>query len=382
MTRREKVLAMCVGGTLGGLALYGLVSWIVLGPFETVRKQIGDEQTRQQRLNLALKQLDRVEREWQALTVRTFSADPKEAERRFREDMHQLLERHGLHDPKVSPGSPIKYKDGSVGVPLTINATGTLNKIVGFLCDFYRRDYLARLDKVRITADQSVVSNVNSTRGRAGNVRQGRPQGGPPGRASVEQGPDGPDLKVNISAVTLVLPKVEKIPHIVLPDPPPELETGRNLRPLAEYNYIFEKNLFLPYQEKPKAVVTESQPVAPKVADAGPPSPPPPPPPPVRPGADQLFVRGSTRLNGEETAYVFDEREKAKPPTLYKVDQPIDDGKLIMIVPEGLVVRVEKPGGGQTDYFYPLGKSFKEREEINPEEYPEIIAALKREALL
>jgi hypothetical protein len=380
MTRREKVLAMCVGGALGGLALYGLVNWMVVRPFKAAHKEIDDERKRQQRLTLALKQLDHVEKDWQELTKRTFSVDAKEAERGFREDMHQLLERHGLRDPKVSPGSPIKYKDGSVGVPLTINATGTLNKIVGFLCDFYRREYLARLDKVRITADQSVVSNVNTTRGRAAGVRQGRATGGPPGRTSNELGPDGPELKVNISAVTLVLPPVDKIPHLVMPEIV-ELENGRNLRPLSEYSYIYDKNLFLPYQEKPKVVV-DATPVATKPVDPGPPPPPPPPPPPVRPGADQLFVRGLMKLNGEETVYVYDERKKAEPPTLYKVDQPIDDGTLIEILPEGLVVRVEKPGGGHTDYFYPLGKSFKDRQEVNPDDHPFINAVLKRDALL
>ena len=380
MTRREKVLAMCVGGTLGGLVMVMLVRWVVVSPFQAVKDEIAGEQARQQRLTKALRQLDRVEMDWQTLTARTFATDAKEAERRFREDMHQLLERHGLHDPKLSPGAPIKYKDGSMGVPLTINATGTLNKIVGFLCDFYRRGYLARLDKVRITADQNVISNINSPRARGGGVRQGRPHGGPAGRAAAEIGPEGPELKINISAVTLVLPQVGRIPHQVLAEVV-EDPSGRLLRELGEYHYIFDKNLFLPYQPKavaaPVTPTTTSAPVEPpKVVT----------PPPVvvdpRPGVDQLFVRGSTRLNGEETVYVYDEKQKADPPKLFHVDDAFDDGKLIMILPQGLVVRVEKAGTPRADYFYPLGKSFRDREDVTPETHPDIIRELEQEGLV
>jgi hypothetical protein len=42
-------------------------------------------------------------------------------------------------------------------------------------------------------------------------------------------------------------------------------------------------------------------------------------------------------------------------------------------------VRVEPPGQPAKEYFYPLGKSFAEREEVRDDAHPDIVAALRRE---
>ena len=380
MTRRERVLGFCVGGTLGGLALVMVVQWAVLEPFKAVKNQITLEQARHQRLTLKLKEYNHVEADWKGYTARTFSIDPGEAEQRFRFNMHRLLERHGLRDPKVSPGSPAKYKDGSVGVPLNINATGTLNQIVGFLCDFYRFESLARIDNVRITADQSVIGNYNSARGRAaaGPPRPGRPGQPVSNPRAGDSGPNGPDLKVSISAVTLVLPKLKGIDHPVLPEPPEELATGRLQREREEYNDIFEKNPFKPY-EPPITVVKATENPTPTPTPVTPT--PVTPPPPSRPGAEQKFVRATDSFDGEGLALVYDERDRAKKPTTYRAGDTIDDenGKVLIVLPEGIVVQITQPDGSVVDYLYPLGKSYKDREVLDPEEWPEIGAALAQQ---
>ncbi len=377
MTRREKVLAMCLGGTLSGVAFFTLVNWAVIGPFKSVKQQIAAERERQRNLNEQLKRLTQVEREWQEKwTARTLAADPKEAQRRFREDMHRLLARHGLREPKVSPGTFVKYKNGSVGVPLTVSATGTLKEVLGYLCDFYRRDYLARLDKVRITADQSIVGEVNLPR-RRGLVRSTRAPALTKREASI--GPDGPELKLTVSAITLVLPKLPGLEHPVMQEIT-ELEDGRLLRKREEYNLILDKNLFMPYQEKP-AAVAQDQPVTQPSRPAVPATRPLPPPVDPRPGADQQFVRGTVSLDGEQVAYVVDERQRDQPPRQYHLDEPIDDGTLILIHPQGLVVRVRQPDGRTVDYVYPLGASFRDREELDCEAHPEICEAMQREII-
>lgn len=365
MTRREKVLAICVGGALGGLALAMIVRWTVVEPYKAIQKQITDEQKRQKDLRAELRNLQPVDAKWEELTSRTFSADPQEAQRRFREDMHMLLERHGLKSAKVSPGAFVRYKDESTGVPLTISASGSLKAIVGFLCDFYRRDYLARLDKVRISAEQAVIADVNSTRGRGGGARPGR---GGAARREAATGPDGPELKLNVSAVALVLPQLPMMGHPVLPDEIPERERGRLAEDLPAYKTIFERSLFVPYTPRVAAPPPAETTKPAHVAEV------PPPPEPPKPDPDaQKYVCGTTRLNGELIAYVLDEARRDQRPSEYRLDQPIHDGTLLLVVPEGIVVRANGK-----DYFYPLGKKFAEREVLDADAHPEVWEAFQR----
>ncbi len=372
MTRREKVLAWCVGGGLGGLALVYMVNWAVLRPFQNVRDQIKEEHRRSRSLRTAFQQVENIEDEWKKLGARTLADDPQDSQRRFQEDMQKLLALHGLRDTKVAPGAFVTYKDGSHGVPLTIGAAGTLKEILGFLCDFYGRDYLARLDKVRITADQGVLGDVNTSRPRAGGSRPGRSPA-PGSRREQQFGPDGPVLKLNVSAVTLVLPKLRGF------DGPAETEIieltggGRLQRERAAYNAILDRNPFMPYQEK--ALVVAPPPTQPTHEQA-PVTPTAPPVVDPRVGADQKFVRVTTCLDGEPTAYVYDEQRRDQPPDKFFLDDRIDDGRLLLILPRGLVVRV-----GTQDYFYPLGKSFKDREELDPDAQPEIWEALRQETV-
>jgi hypothetical protein len=384
MTRREKVLGFGVAGTLGGLALVMLVRWFVLEPFTTVRKDIADETQRARRLRASLEQLDRVEEKWYGLTKRTFSEDPKEAQQRFREDLQQLLvEQHGMTQAKISPGTFVRYKDGSIGVPLTINATGTLNQIVGFLCDFYRRDYLARLDKVRIQADMNVINNANTTpRERPTPPKSGRSKNPPAAPvtaagAGANIGPDGPELKLNISAVALVLPRMKEMEHPIMDAASAELEHGRLLRDLSDYNLVFTINPFMPYR-KEETIVKGPDPVSVPTTQRNP-DPPPPPPPPLPPvGRDQQIVVCTSALNGQPLTYVLDKRNTETPVKKYFLDDVIDDGTLLLILPRGLVVAARQPDGRDRNFFYPLGRSFSDREEVNPDSHPEVEDALEK----
>jgi hypothetical protein len=370
MTRREKILALCVGGTLGGLALVTLVRWSVLSPFQSVRDQIAEEHRRSKNLRTTLQQVENVEEEWQTLTAQTLADDCQEAQRRFHEDMQHLLNLHGLREAKISPGGFKAYKDGSRGVPLTINGAGTLKEIVGFLCDFYCRDYLARLDRVRITADQAVLGDVNTNRPRAGGMRPGRTPP-PSSRREPTFGPDGPALKVSISAITLVLPKLPGLKHPVA-EKIIELPGGRLQRERAAYNAILDRNPFMPHQEKQVVVTptTQSRQETATVTPATQPAVDP------RAGAEQKLVKATTCLDGEPVAYVYDAQQRDQPPEKFYVDGQIDDGRLVLIHPRGLVVRV-----GVQDYFYPLGKSFRDREELSPDDHPDVWEALRHESL-
>ena len=386
MTRRERTLALCVAGALGAFGLYKAGRLVLWAPVEAQRAGLVREQARAVRLQNRLKEFERAELEWQTLTRRTLSTDPTDAQRRFREDIQELLEVHGLRNPKVTPGNFAKRKNEFVDVPLTITASGTLKEIVGFLTDFYRRDYLARLDKVTLAADQSVVGNVNNPRRRPGGTRRGRNSGADAAAPAAEvppaeplYGPEGPLLRVNITAVTLVLPVIKGVPHPVMETIGPTADAGPLGHELAAYNQIVDRNLFKPW-EAPRPVAPPPPPTTDVAVGPQPPPPPPTPPPAnLRPNADKYKLVATTSLRGERMACVLDEtvveRVEVK---RFRLDEPVDDGTLVLVHPSGIVVRTVE-GGHPTDFFYRLGTTFAERQQLDPVEHADVYEALEAE---
>ena len=379
MTRREKTLTGCVGLTLAGLALYWAVSRVLVDPFVSLREQIATEQTRTKELEKNRAQLQSVDQEWQALTARTLSSDPKEAQFRFREVIHELLQQHGLvddpntKDTKISPGAFSRDRNGFIEVPLTITTAGTLKEVVGFLCDFYRQDWVARVDKVNLAANQSLVTPGSAARGGKAPPRGGKAPARV-GPTTPAVGPDGPELTISITATALVLPKVGNIePHPTAD--PNDLAQGMLAHEVETYKLVFDKNLFKPYVPPAVVQAPPTQPTTAAVATA-PPPPPPPPPPDPRPDANKTFFVGTASLNGEPVAYVREEQTPDKLVKKYRVGDALDDGTLVLIEPHALVVRVKQPDGQQKDFFYPLRQpnpaNFTEREDVKPEDHPEI----------
>lgn len=369
MNKRERIMALCVVGALGGLAAVKVIEWTVVQPFAEIRRDIATEQKRRTRLVKRHKALRDVEQRWVELVGRTLADNALDAQRIFREDMHSLLELHGLSHPKINNGTAKRDKNGLIQVPLRISAEGPLKSVMGFLMDFYRREYLARLDKVTVTADQNVIRDVNSPRRRS-NSRGRR------GGNDVDFGPEGPELRLNLTAVTLVLPKLKDQPHPVAEEVR-VADSGLLPRPLDEYERVIDVNLFEPYT--PPVVVRKPE---------RPPDPPPQRepdrPPPVDPRADarHKMLIATTSLDGNAMALVQDERKLAQPPEQYYEDDPIDDGRLLLIHPLGIVVRVEDEGD-MTDYFYPIAVAeparFTDREVLSPEAHPRIWGALEEE---
>ena len=397
MTGREKVMAICVGGTLAGLGLVWGVQRVVIDPLKNVSGEIRAAQAAQEKLAQRKLELTKVEKQWQALTGRTLAADPRQAQLLFQENIYDLLQRHGLAgDPttkqtKISPGSFATRKHSEfIEVPLTINTYGTLKQVVGFLCDFYRQDYIARLDKVLLTVSddkiiREAVGGQRTSSGRRTSRSSARGKGSARSTRSSESelGPDDPVLNVSIVATTLVLPEIKGVPHTLRDERPEELDNGRLRHELSTYDEVFAKNLFRPYQP-PKPVPVKEQPKEEPVVAATEPERETEPEPvqPVeipRPNAENLYVRLSGTLNNEPIAYVYDETDLAAAPMTYQQDDPIDDGMVLLICPQGLVVRVHPSGAPAQDYFYALGRSFADREELSPAAHPKVWAALERE---
>ncbi len=394
MTQRERLLAITLGLTLGVLGAGWLVQRFVVSPLVTVRQQIAAEGVRRGELNRKLAELDRVEQDWKAQVARTLAAEPKEAQLRFRENMQMLLERHGLaagsqdKGAKISPGSIITdNRTGFVDVPLSIQTTGSLRQIVGFLVDFYRQDYAARIDQVSMTADLREGAAGGAPAAAAGSSRAGRRTRSPgPATASVANyGLDGPPVNVTIDVVTLVAPKLAKVEASPAAGVQ-ELESGRLRFPVETYQEIVERSLFAPYVPPPPPPPPPDPAAPPPAVVVEPNLPPPPPPAPLRDQPERQILIGTTVINGVPYAYVLDERDGRNTVTRYGHDARLDgegNAVVLLIHPRGMVVRARDDAGRATDYFYPLRQpepaSFAERVPLTEEEYPEVVAALRAE---
>lgn len=392
MTKRERNLAILVGGTLGGLALWSAVSRMAVAPFKTVREQITAAQRQQNELTVKLGQTAKVREQYAALTDRTISADAATAGFKFREEIHGLLEAHGLREPFTNELPAHGLPDGVTEVAVSVRANGTLSEIVGFLVDFYQRPYLARIDKIRLTVDEHGAS-ANAKTGTAskppprttpaaGNKSKKSPAGGEPSspspvRASRAAEDDaGPRLKLTLTAVTLVAPPIKGIPY----NPGTAVAVaggqGRLGLPVEDYALIYDTNLFKEWKP-PKQVVKVDPPDDPpnKNREEGVTPPPPPLPPPA---AKKTLVSTSARA-GELRALVRNDDKDTEPLQKVQLNDALEDGKVVLIHPRGIVVHVTTARGSDSgkSFFYKLGKPFSDRVELTSAEFPELWAELQ-----
>jgi len=369
MNQRERVLASCVAGVVVVYGGFTLIKSKVYEPAKQLKADIQKEKEYRDRLQVWLNGAEKTTQAWQKCTRQTLGEDSFAAHQAFRTDVGLLLERNNLTEGlKISQLRERIDKKGArqgfVELPLSVRVTGRLNNLDNFLKDFFQRPYLVRLDKLELAAEQT----PRSRRKRGGRTE--------------------PKLSIAMTLSTLVLPKAEDVDHPVfdlaaLNDPDPEAElvlvSAARLRQedVDEYGEIAEKNMFRIY-EPPQRPESPKRPDLPKevVKTETPPPPPPPPPPDPRRNADKFVLNGVGRVDDGPIAYVTNSDEPGDPPEEYRLNDEIDDGRLVLIVAEGIVVRATPPTRGPRqpakNYFYPLGGTFEDREEVNPADHPQI----------
>lgn len=370
MNQREKLLASCVAGVVGISIGYTLIKSQVYEPGKKLTADIKKETELRDRLQVRLNGADKTVQTWRKQTGQTLSDDWFAAHQAFREDVSLLLKRNNLTDElKIS-----KYKEriekkgareGFVELPLSVRVNGRLGDLDNFLKDYFQRPYFVRLDKLTLGAEQTRKSKKKKS------------------------GPAEPKLSIVMTLSTLVLPKVEDADHptfdlAALNDPDPEAEpvpaSAARLRreDPVEYNEIAHVNFFKIY-ESPPPPKTKIEPKSKQVVE----KPEPPPPPPKldpRRDAHKFVVSGMGWLDDGPIAYIVKTDQPGDPPDEYRLNDEIDDGRLVLVVPEGLVVRVTGERGRHQlakNYFYPLGSTFKDREEVDPSEHPKIARQLR-----
>ncbi len=348
MTRREKLLSYTVGLAVSGLLGWEALQFSVVRPFNSLSNSL--EQARTQRVDLqdVIKANRDAKQRWQARTAQTLSIDAGETQLRFLGDIAALLDRHRLMEQRsISPRSIRRdRKTGVIEVPLQVRVRGQLPGVLGFLADFYQRPYLVRLESLSLRGDEQTDK---------------------PGKTAKPS----EMLDISFVATTLCLPKLEAAPHLPAGSMP-ELRQPPVIQSVDAYAPVLAVNMFKKYSPPPPVVQappttrpSETRPVE-VVRPADP-----------RPNADKLVLVGTTSLNGELIAYVQDINKRSDPLQVFRPNEAIDDGTLLLVHARGIVVRVAASGAAPAEYFYPLGSNFKQRQPIAEVQDVEVLDDLR-----
>jgi hypothetical protein len=365
MTQRERILMAGVAGLIAVTGGAALVRSYILRPLREKRETLAALQARREELLLRLRHEAAALEGWRRKTAATLHASPFEASQLFREDMEKVLERSGLANRTVRLLTPSReakgMREGFMVLRVSASGEGTLGQVVAFLREYYQRPYLTRITKFALSAPEQI-------RGGARPAPRAR-------RETAATAGDEPKITVKIEAAALLLPKLAGVPHTPLDPNRPDRE---GLRPLVDgedekYDEVVRANIFKLYQPPPPPVAARTD-----ANDKPPPSErPPPPPPPDR--YEKMVLVATTALDGHPVAWVRDDAHPAEPPSRFRLNDQVHDGRIVLIHPLGMVVRVHRPDepAAVVDYFYALDKSFRERVPLNPVDHAEIVRELR-----
>lgn len=354
MSARERVLATLVAIAVVVLVLYLGVNNYVIEPRQRLVEQIGTRQADIAKLRKRLKTLPGWQEEWRERTAATLAADEHDVQSRFKEDVHRLLIEAGFRAPDVAAPNvqshPHFREAGFREVTLKVDVTGEIAKLERFLKAYYQRPYYNGIRRMTIDAPQP---------------KRRRGDDGPP--------PE-PQLDISLTATTLVLPPVLDLEHLAFNEDDPNGLPPRLARDAATYDKLASSNPFKKWV-KPK--------------------PPPPPPPPVEdePKREPVVVEkppppppnktlvGVVAIEGRYYGYVRDDDRLELEPEEVSIGSTVDGGEVLLIHPDGLVVRAAERRGDDeplVEFFYPLGRTFAERETLDAKSRPRVYAAFAR----
>ncbi|WP_320046858.1 GspMb/PilO family protein [uncultured Ilyobacter sp.] len=378
MNQRERVLSSVVVAVIVGYGGYVLVKTQLYDPREVLKESIRAERQNIEKLELRLGGADERVDEWRERTRATLGTDVTAAHAAFREDVALLLDRNKLtQGRRIAQRKESREKKGPredfVELPLAVNVEGTLADLDNFLEDLAQRPYFVRVDKLELRAEHRKASGG----------RRGRDAS-----ADTE-----PQLAISLTLSTLLLPETKNVAHPTMDlealNSPADPQTGEPVLAYAErlqepdltaYDEVAKVNLFKLFVEPKKVVVKTPDPPKEDKKD------PPPvvkntaPPPDPRRNAHKFVLEGVGVLDDGPIAYVINTDEPTSFPDTYRLNDEVDDGRLVLIVPDGIVVRVAASAGRHREpaknYFYKLGDTFKQRVEVNPSEHAEIAKEL------
>lgn len=267
-TRRERILAMTIGGLLAAVLLWDTSEALLLRPFQSLQLELDNISQVQKDLDLEELSMLRASGVLGDMAQRSLPSDPGIASTLYQEWLIAELRRSGVKTPSVIPAPAIEDDELGHRLTFSVEARGTTAAIAEFLDRFSARTLLHRMTSLQLT---------NPSMG------------------------DDDELQATISIEALAL--ADQV-HTELPPDIAEIEPGRPvLTSLLQNNNMFWNQPPPPVDNTPPVnVVVTPEPVEPPVQPVPPPQPPPVP---VQQGC---CFAGSILSNGERLALFVDQR--------------------------------------------------------------------------
>lgn len=368
MNPRERILLGCVVAVLVLAGGWSVVQWGFISRWDAAERDLDRAAERVEKLQRQLRLSETAEQRWAELTPIAHNVEL--AQGLFRQDVTQMLATNGLGEEctirklparKIKSANDVDFTE----VRLSVQTRGALRELLNFQRDFYQRDYPARLDQVSLTAENTGRRTRTAGRGR-------------PGREAAAEEAE-PRLNMTMTLSALVLPQIKNARQQGTADLQPlprDDEPGRLPRPTVDYELVVEHNLFEEW--KPAAEIVVAQPVTTERPRPNP-GPTPLPPAPSPPPPERILL-GVTSIRGKPAVYVRDQDRLDVAPDRVYINQELHDGTLVLVDTRGMVVQVPEDTEDGTEYryyFYELGETFSEREELDPQAHPDIVRRLE-----
>lgn len=234
MNKRERMLAMIVGGAIGLTVLYQVVNFIFIRPIITVDAELEELERDVNRLDGIIRSRKNLAQRWLDLAAHTLSFNRAEATNRFGQDLKNLAEKHGFPNALFTPtsGTRIGAKTEIATLGYRVSAEGRYAQVLGFIKATYETPYICAISKLSMSPIQ--------LRGRL---------------------PD--EVKVEFTIETPILPKIDKtqFEEVVNAETISEEALAKGepfrdwLRTNDAYALLDRRNIFKPYIPPPQNVV-------------------------------------------------------------------------------------------------------------------------------
>ena len=161
-TKREKTLAIVLGGSLAVVFLWQLVHNTLLQPIVVLQQDIRSSNFQQQELEQQLSVVDRANADIGGYYRRSLPPDPATASVTYQHWLLNRLKASGISAAMVTPGSATHVENVGYRIPFSIAASASTKQIGEFLDSLEAAEILHRIMHLNVTSGGNVSSQIRN----------------------------------------------------------------------------------------------------------------------------------------------------------------------------------------------------------------------------
>jgi hypothetical protein len=161
-TKREKTLAIVLGGSLAVVVLWQLVHNTLLQPIVVLQQDIRSSNFQQQELEQQLSVVDRANADIGGYYCRSLPPDPATASVTYQHWLLNRLKASGISAAMVTPGSATHVENVGYRIPFSIAASASTKQIGEFLDSLEAAEILHRIMHLNVTSGGNVSSQMRN----------------------------------------------------------------------------------------------------------------------------------------------------------------------------------------------------------------------------